>query len=383
MVLKKFILGSLLVAGLTACPVVEPPIDPAPKRPIAKNDLAETVIAQNTIIKPYVNDEKGDAELVRASIDLNSSVDGQQLSYKDSNGYGTFTLSTIATNTINVGDVTFTPSATAKVGKIALASYTIKDSNESTSSPATITVTITTTPTPPPTGPIKVLFIGNSRTYYEPCTPGFAAYNIPNMVQSMAVGEPRKLEVKTVTECGQTLAGHFSNTVPPTDARVQIATKGWEYVVLQAATNETDNGTQANTRSLLQQYKTAILATNPSAKIVLYENWSLLNAPADQPRLTTFYQVAADDIAAKIAPVGRAWRQVGFTETQLFNADGDGKHATTLGAYVAASTFYSLFYGKQAPSTTGVPSSLGTAEASTARTNAYNAYSSQSMSKYR
>ena len=373
---KRLILGSLLVAGLTACPVVEPPIDPAPKRPIAKNDLAETVIAQNTIIKPYVNDEKGDAELVRASIDLNSSVDGQQLIHKDTNGKGTFTLDT------KTGDVTFAPSAAAKVGEFARASYTIKDSNESTSSPATITVTITTTPTPPPTGPIKVLFIGNSRTYYEPCTPGFAAYNIPNMVQSMAVGEPRKLEVKTVTECGQTLAGHFSNTVPPTDARVQIATKGWEYVVLQAATNETDNGTQSSTRSLLQQYKTAILAANPNAKIVLYENWSLLNAPADQPRLTTFYQAAADDLGAKIAPVGRAWRQGSLTETQLFNADGDGKHATTLGAYTAASTFYSLFYGKQAPSTTGVPSGIETNEASTARSSAFNAYSSMNI-KYK
>ena len=373
---KKFILGSLLVVGLTACPVVEPPIEPAPKSPIAKDDVADTGIAQNKTIKPYENDEKGDAELVRSSIDLNVNVDGQQFSFKDSTR-GTFTLNT------STGEVTFTPATTAKAGESASTRYTIKDTNGKISSAATIKVTIGGG-TPPPTGPIRVLFIGNSRTYYEPCTSGFASYNIPNMVQSMVpVGEPRKLEVKTVTDCGQTLAGHFSNTVPPTDARVQIGTKGWEYVVLQAATNETDNATQASTLSLLRQYKTAILATNPNAKIVLYENWSLLNAAADQPRLTNFYQTAADDIAAKIAPVGRAWRLVGLTETQLFNADGDGKHATTLGAYTAASTFYSLFYGKQAPSTTGVPSGIGITEASTARSNAFNAYSSPSMSKYR
>lgn len=371
---KKFILGSLLVVGLTACPVVEPPIDPAPKSPIAKDDVADTGIAQNKTIKPYENDEKGDAELVRSSIDLNASQDGQQFSFKDSTK-GTFTLNT------STGDVTFTPAATAKAGEFASTRYTIKDTNGKVSSAATIKVTMSGTP---PTGPIKVLFIGNSRTKYESCVSGFATYNIPKMLQdiSNASTESRKIVPTVVTDCGQTLAGHFSNTVPPTDARVQIGTKGWEYVVLQAATNETDNGTQSSTRSLLQQYKTAILAATPNAKIVLYENWSLLNAPADQPRLTTFYQAAADDIAAKIAPVGRAWRQSGFTELQLFNADGDGKHATTLGAYTAASTFYSLFYGKQAPSATGVPGGIGITEASIARTSAFNAYSSMNI-KYK
>jgi Surface adhesin CshA repetitive domain len=369
-VFKKFILGSLLVAGLTACPIVEEVVPPQPVSPVAKDDVATTSATTPATIKPADNDVKGDAELVPSSIDLDVSKGGQQISFIVLDK-GTFQLNK------TTGIVTFTPAA-GKTGD-AIARYNITDTNGNVSSNANIKVTISGTP---PTGPIKVLFIGNSRTFYEPCTSGFASYNIPNMVQSMAAGESRKIEVKTVTECGQTLGGHFTNTVPPTDARVQISTKGWEYVVLQAATNETDNGTQANTRELLRNYKTAILATNPTAKIVLYENWSLLNAAADQPRLTTFYQAAADDLGSKLAPVGRAWRQGSLTELQLFNSDGDGKHATTLGAYVAASTFYSLFYGKQAPSTTGVPSGIGITEASNARTSAFNAYSSMNI-KYK
>lgn len=370
---KKFILGSLLVAGLTACPIVEP-IDPKPASPTAVNDpqSINPNTATSTTIRPADNDIfDSSTSRVLSSIDLDANKDGQQLTYNDSTGKGTFSLNT------STGVVTFKPNA-GKTGT-ALAIYTIKDSNGNVSNPANITVTISTFV---PTGPINVLFIGNSRTVYEPCNSGFAAYDIPNMVQSMAVGETRKLAVTTVTNCGQTLTGHFANTVPPTDARVQIGTKGWEYVVLQAATNETDNTAQSSIRSLLQQYKTAILTTNPSAKIVLYENWSLLDAPLDQQRLTNFYQSAADDINAKIAPVGRAWRQGSFTELQLFNADGDAKHATTLGAYVAASTFYSLFYGKQAPSATGVPGGIGFPEGSTARTNAFNAYSSMNI-KYK
>jgi hypothetical protein len=369
-VFKKFILGSLLVAGLTACPNVDPPIDPPIVNPKAIADTIEFTLSQS--IKPAINDVKGTADLVDSTIDLDVNTPNQQTFWDDVNKLGRFTLDP------KTGFVTFKP-ATGKSGNGAVASYRIKDSSGHESNIAKINVTVT----PVATGPIKVLFIGNSRTWYEPCTSGFASYDIPSMVQSMAVGEARKLEVKVVTNCGQTLAGHFSNTVPPTEARVQIATKGWEYVVLQAATNETDTGAQTSTRSLIQQYKSAVTATNPNARIILYENWSLLNASGDQSRLTSFYQLAADDVGAKIAPVGRAWRQGNFSEAQLFNADGEGKHATTLGAYIAASTFYSLFYGKQAPSSIGIPSGLLSSDASIARANAYSAYSSASMSKYR
>jgi hypothetical protein len=372
-VLKQFILGSLLVAGLTACPI-EPVVPPQPASPKAVPD-SQTInpnTATSTTILPADNDIfDSSASRVLSSIDLDANKNGQQLSYNDVTGKGTFSLNTSS------GAVTFKPNA-GKTGT-ALATYTIKDSNGNTSNPAKIEVTISTFV---PTGPIKVLFIGNSRTVYGPCTPGFASYAIPYMVQNMAVGEARKLDVTPVTNCGQTLTGHFSNTVPPTEARVQIATKGWEYVVLQAATNETDTGAQSDTRSLIQQYKSAIVAANPNARIILYENWSLINAPLDQSRLTTFYQLAADEVGAKIAPVGRAWRQGSFSELQLFNTDGEGKHATTLGAYVAASTFYSLFYGKQAPATTGVPGTILTSEASTARSNAFTAYSNMLL-KYK
>jgi hypothetical protein len=392
-VLKKFILGSLLVAGLTACPI-EPIVPPQPASPTANDDIVEIPVTQTSkIIEPAANDKKGDAELDPSSIDLNTTVDGQQKFYKDTSGLGTFTLT-------GSGVVTFVPSGGGKTGK-ALARYRIKDANGNFSGSASISVTISSTVF---TGNIKVLFIGNSRTFYEPCsgiTGQFPAYNIPTMLENMSVNETRKLEVYVVTVCGRTLIEHLGTSSVPGDARAPIATRGWEYVVLQAATDETISGNQSATISLLQQYKSAILAANPNAKIVLPENWSLqctatvtsLCGPSDQSRLTNFYQTAADNLStAKIAPIGRAWRQAGLAESQLFIADGETqiKHATPLGAYIAASTYYSLFYGKQAPTTTGVPSvpsnfsqyQFSSTEANTARTSAYNAYSSMNI-KYK
>jgi Surface adhesin CshA repetitive domain len=361
-VFKKFILGSLLMAGLTACPIVDPTVDPPIINPKAIPDTIDVSLA--TTVKPSGNDVKGSADLLDSTIDLDVNTINQQTFWDDVNKLGRFSLDT------KTGTVTF-KAATGKTGNGAVANYTIKDSNGNVSNTATIKVAVA----PVTTGPIKVLFIGNSRTWYEPCSSlngPFSAYNIPNMLQNMAGS---KIELtKAVTDCGQSLSGHFSNTVPPTEARIQIATKGWDYVVLQASTPETDSASQPSTISLLQQYKTAILATNPNAKIVLSENWSLQGYPADQSRLTTFYQQAADSLGAKIAPIGRAWRVASFTEDQMFINDTELKHATTLGAYIAASTYYSLFFGKQADGT-GVPSGISSGDALTARTNAHNTYS--------
>jgi hypothetical protein len=376
-VLKQFILGSLLVAGLTACPI-EPVVPPQPASPKAIADL-QTInpnTATSTTILPADNDIfDSSASRVLSSIDLDASKSSQQFTYDDSTGKGKFSLNT------STGAVTFKPNA-GKTGT-ALATYTIRDSNGNTSNPAKIEVTISTSI---PTGPIKVLFIGNSRTFYEPCSTlngPHSAYNIPTMVENMSVNENRKLEVYVVTVCGRTLIEHLGTSSVPGDARAPIATKGWEYVVLQAATDETFSGNQSATITLLQQYKSAILAANPNAKIVLSENWSLKDNQADQVRLTNFYQQAADNLnTAKIAPIGRAWRQSGFLETQLFINDAENKHATTLGAYIAASTYFSLLYGKQAPTATGVPGTILSSEASTARGNAFAAYSSM-LSKYK
>jgi Surface adhesin CshA repetitive domain len=333
-------------------------------------------IPSSWTIKPSINDElkAANATFDLSSIDLNPNTKSvQETAFTDLNGKGKFTLN------MTTGVVTFTPSA-GKTGD-AIARYTIRDSNKNTSTQASITVTISTTVN---TGPIKILFIGNSRTWYQPCsgTSGqFPAYNIPTMLQAMSVNETRAVQATVVTDCGRTLSEHW-NTFR--DVQAPIATKGWDYVVLQMGTAETDTGSQQSTLSLLKfQYKDAILNANPNAKIVLYENWSLKNAPNDQPRLTDFYQLVANDLGTKIAPVGRAWRQTGFLETQLFIDDNESKHATTLGAYTAASTFFSLIYGKQAPSTIGVPSvssnfpqyQFSSVDASAARTKAFGAYS--------
>jgi hypothetical protein len=369
MVFKKFILGILLVAGLTACPIVEPPIEPTPKSPIAKDDVTTTNPSTAATIKPADNDVKGDAELVISSIDLNPNTSTQDFSFPDTNGRGTFQLNK------STGVVTFSP-ASGKTGD-ASARYTIKDSNGLVSSAATIKVTIGTVVT----GPFKVLFIGNSRTRYESCVSGFATYNIPQMLQDISANETRKVERTAVTECGKTLQQHWDDGNVAGRARAFLALGGWDYVILQAHTNEVAAGS-AILQNTVQLFKTEILRTNPNAKIILEENWRKLGFTS-QADITPVFETVASNLGTKLAPVGRAWVRSGLSDAQLFNADGESIHATPLGAYAAASTFYWMIYKKDVPSTFGVPSALTSLESAAARDGAKKAYNEMTNANFK
>jgi hypothetical protein len=331
-VFKKFILGSLLVAGLTACPIVEPPIDPKPVSPTAINDSANTNPSTSATIKPADNDKKGDGDLLVSSIDLDTGKDGQQTSVNDSTGKGTFKL------TSSSGIVTFTPVA-GKTGD-AKTSYTIKDTNGNISSPATITVTIGVIPT----GPIQILFIGNSRTD-STCDGALNQYQIPKTLESLAVNEPRKIITKTVRMCSQTLTGHYNSGTGPGTARGEIlnGTK-WNFVVLQEYSNvPVASGTAAEFDAIVKKFNDDIKSIG--ARTLLYENWVISSDPNyTQENLSSAYRIVADKYTNMgIVPVGTAWKAFGGSAAGLYF---DDRHASSIGAYLTAAMFYAHIYQK-------------------------------------
>jgi hypothetical protein len=330
-VLKQFILGSLLVAGLTACPIVDPGPGPVVS-PIAKDDATTTNLSNIATIKPADNDIKGSAELVFSSIDLNPNTSVQDDKVSDSTGKGTFQL------TKSTGVVTFTPIA-GKTGE-AKTSYNIKDTNGNVSSAASIKVTIGTVPT----GPIKVLFIGNSRTDSS-CDGALYRYQIPKILESLAVGESRKIETTTVAECSQTLTGHYNEGLGTGTARGTIlnGTK-WNFVVLQEFSNvPVAAGTAAGFDAIVKKFNDDIKSVG--ARTLLYENWVISNDPNyTQENLNSAYQIVADKYSNMgIVPVGTAWKAFGGSAAGLYF---DDKHASSLGAYLSATMFYAHIYQK-------------------------------------
>ena len=289
-------------------------------------------------IKPA--DAPSGSTLDASSIDLDPSNTGQQLVFTDAGGKGVFNLEK------STGTVTFTPNA-GLIG-VARAEYTINTLAGQMLEPATITVLIaasvvtpapvTSSPvTPSPVTPvintpIKVLFIGNSRTRY---------FDIPNQIKQLASLESRKLETRMVAFDGWTLEAHWNS---PNSAALQaIREGGWDDVVLQ----------ELSSRPLLENAKfvASVKSFNTEikkigARTVLYENWWRKDLTYSQTQLSAVYKTLANDIGAAISPVGTAWLESSSSNPTSSLFDADGNHATALGAYLTACEFYAFFYEK-------------------------------------
>src|ERR671932_30368 len=93
-------------------------------------------------------------------------------------------------------------------------------------------------------------------------------------------------------------------------------------------------------------------ATSSGARTVLFLTWGYRHGDrrridddsyaAMQARLTAGYRAVARETGAAVAPVGTAWAEALRRRPRLGLWDGDGKHPSKLGSYLAACVFYGL-----------------------------------------
>ena len=193
-----------------------------------------------------------------------------------------------------------------------------------------------------PAAPVRVLFIGNSYTYY---------HSMPRMVEELAQAAGQEVETRAFTRGGSTLLELELHA----ELRTLLNEK-WDYIVLQEHSSfglSSWNGelTINDPSYFLQGARLLALRTKASgAKVILYATWARKNHPEFQPYLDYGYHAAARELAAispvTVAPVGRAWaaiRDLQAREQQsrepqpaieLF--DPDGSHPSVNGSYLAA-----------------------------------------------
>lgn len=196
--------------------------------------------------------------------------------------------------------------------------------------------------------PLRVLFLGNSYTYFN---------EMPAMVMALANAQPgRRLEVKSTTRGGATLEDLWNLTPALTDLR----SGKWDVVVLQ------DQST------LGQSYVEARWGVNDpagllrwtrfwneeiqrkGAKPLLYLTWARKAHPEFQSGLNYAYSEAAREIGASIAPAGLAWQRIRQTQPQIELFDPDGSHPSPQGSYLTACVFVEILTARTCEGTNGV-----------------------------
>ena len=181
--------------------------------------------------------------------------------------------------------------------------------------------------------PLRVLFIGNSYTFF-------------NGGLGTAVKSPRRrrqgrpaFEYIEVTKGGQTLEGHWNDG----KALAAIRKGGWDFVVLQ----EHSLGARRSREKMFQYAKMFDAEIRKTgAKTVFYETWGRKNRPEMYGVVEQAYVGLATQLKAVVAPAGAAWTMALKSNPTLALHIADLSHPTPAGTYLNACVFYETFFGK-------------------------------------
>ncbi len=181
--------------------------------------------------------------------------------------------------------------------------------------------------------PQKVLFVGNSYTYF---------WNLPQHVASMAESQDIPLETRQSTAGGSNLGQHWKGE-KALNSRNIIQEGDYDAVVLQ------DYSLRALKASDSLMYYGQLfgeLIRKSGAQAFLYLTWAREYDPYMQKTITDKYTELAKKINARLVPVGLAFERSRQLRPQLNLYDPDGSHPSPYGTYLSACVFYGAFTQK-------------------------------------
>jgi hypothetical protein len=209
--------------------------------------------------------------------------------------------------------------------------------------------------------PLKVLFVGNSYTYFNDM-PGMLAAMTRSSVSS------RKIQTTASTIPAATLQMLWRSH----SAKAAIDAGKWDFVVLQeqSTTPLTD---PENMFKYARKFDAAI--RKAGAKTIFFLTWARRDEPENQAALNRAYARLATELHAQIAPVGPAWKVASGIDATMPLYIEDGSHQTPTGAYLNACVFYLVMLGNQQRCPSIATAAVTQANLDVARTAAFQAVS--------
>ena len=183
---------------------------------------------------------------------------------------------------------------------------------------------------PSPVREMRVLFVGNSLTYYNEM-PWLAA----QVAQSLGVKPPLRAHFSGAG--GMTLRQQWERG----RAVTAIREGKYDYVVLQPQSSEI-------VRTTAETFRYARLLAKEiqqsGAKPMVFLTWAPRTGSFTQREYNEKYQKLGAELGAVVVPVGIAWQALLNQKIELF--DGSGVHPNLAGSYLTACTFVAAIYGR-------------------------------------
>jgi hypothetical protein len=175
--------------------------------------------------------------------------------------------------------------------------------------------------------PERILFIGNSYTYYNG--------GIGTHLQEFALtADPfTPIYIESITAGGATIQSHYNN---PTTVQT-ILDGNWDIVVLQEQSTRPVEET-----NLFYEYATLMddVISNAGAETAFFMTWAREYDPGMIEGLANAYNTIGEQLGAIVVPVGRAFQNSLTQDPELILHVADGSHPSIFGTYLAVCTFY-------------------------------------------
>ncbi|MHC4601096.1 MAG: DUF4886 domain-containing protein [Planctomycetota bacterium] len=192
---------------------------------------------------------------------------------------------------------------------------------------------------PPTSKPVRVLFVGNSYTFYN---------QMPKIFAELARSAGRAAEVDKMAKGGWSLTNHLESK----ETQAKIAEGNWDFVVLQEqsilpSAPGREKTMYPSARDL------AGAARKAGAAPVFYVTWGRRDGlresghadrRAMQQAVQEGYEKIAEELDAPLAPVGPAWEKALEKRGDLALFHPDGSHPSRMGSYLAACVFFAVIF---------------------------------------
>jgi hypothetical protein len=180
----------------------------------------------------------------------------------------------------------------------------------------------------------KVLFVGNSFTYYNNSLHNHYRHfrNAENAGESYG-------RVRSMTISGSSLPEHRLGL------QQRLQAEDWDIVVLQGYSNgPITKGRAEPFRQAARNYAAEI--REDGGEPVFFMTWAYTGKPEMTQQLDDAYSSMGEELDALVVPVGRAFASALQKRPDLPLVVPDLKHPTLAGTYLAACSFYAALHGK-------------------------------------
>ena len=183
-----------------------------------------------------------------------------------------------------------------------------------------------------PYSPNRILFIGNSITYYN------GGVDLHTMNLTNSIDSTLAIVCTSVTGGGWTLQQHFNS--PTTIQTIQEG--NWDMVILQEMTSR-----PVNDPELFYEYATLLdsVITYAGAQTAFFFSWpfeSVFDEMIEQQ--SAAYNFIGNELDAPVIPVARAWQFSRQQDPELELFMDDGNHPNVHGTYLACCTFFTFLW---------------------------------------